>query len=496
MLQIYSSEYIINKIILYYSIIGYVLAVLLLLFNNTNMLSTLAGFIFLIINSTLANRKIFKKSPFAIPICFFTMLFINIPMLYLFIQGDSYNFGIGVANVPFSQKEYYDSLTYGFLFLTVCWFSIWLGSVVCNKKNSYKNFRPRSLNFITPLILIIFAIFISALHFFINQVNIDNFLSLNVVGKTKIGVIYSLHAFLVLSGIIIYLKINYDNKSTNNKTVIYTWVAAIIFLLFLSYQYYTGGKGAILQIGLMFFMINIAMSSAIPKSKVVFLTRKFITLLIIISPLLFLIISFKRISIGSGLDFHFDNVFVHLEGVQYMDVFHLIMWRLSANGLDRYILLFNTFIIDSYSYITAIDYAVYASKNAMNLMLPGTVYPESYAPSGQLFSQVINKNVRGWFGGADHLLLLKSLNTSSYTAFGDSMILVGLFAPLFLFIVTSIWRFIYSRINNPIIHGAMIFLFTNALGSFGIDGVIGDSFNLLLYELISIYTYYMDIKIF
>jgi hypothetical protein len=479
MVKIYSSDFFINRLIFYYSLSGYFLTVLLLLFNNHDTLNIIPGIVFLITTSILVNHGKFKKSPLAIPICFFTFIFLNIPTVYLFIQGNEYIFGNGLVGIPFTQKEYHNSIFYGFLFLTLCWFSIWYGSIVVDKI-SYKNkFYLRRYS-ITPFVLIIFAISILILHFNIHIESVNNLLNNDVVSQSKIGVLFSMHAFVTLAGTIAYLQLNFKEKITYKNEKSYKLAIGFIFVIFLFYQSYTGGKAAILQIMTMIFLVNIAMSREFEKTRIIFLSKKLFWLLLLLAPILYTVVLFKRISIGSGVAFEFSSIFFLIQEVEIQDIFHNIMLRLSSGGLDRYFLLFNSFILDSYSHIVAIDYSVYVSKNTINLVVPGTIFPEAYAPSGQLFSQVINKDVVGWSGGADQLLLLKSLNTSPYTGIGEAIVLFGLFAPFFLFIITATVLFIYFRVKNPIIKTAMIFLFFQAIPSFGIDGVIGDSFNLLI----------------
>ena len=289
-----------------------------------------------------------------------------------------------------------------------------------------------------------------------------------------------MHAFLTLAGLIVFLQLNFNEKLTYKNEKNFKFVIGLIFFLFLFYQYFTGGKAAILQILFMVFLISISISRVYDRSRIVFLSRKIFLVLILFSPVLYVIVLFKRISIGSGLKFNFENIFVLLSQAQYLEMYHNIMLRLSANGIDRYFLTFNSFIVDSYSPSVAIDYLTYASKNTINLLMPGTIFPEAYAPSGQLFSQIINKDFTGWSGGSDLLYLLKSLNTSAYTAIGDAIVLTGLFAPLLLFISTISFLFLFYQSVNPIIRTVLIFLFFSALFSYGLDGIFGDSFNLLI----------------
>lgn len=165
---------------------------------------------------------------------------------------------------------------------------------------------------------------------------------------------------------------------------------------------------------------------------------------------------------------------------QLRKILEVIFIRLAQNGLDMYLLIFNSFIGVSYDLFLSSELIIYILKNSVNLLLPGTIFPEAYAPSGQFFIEIINRDFIGWQSGLDSFELYTTLNTSAYTLFGEAIIFFGNFAPFLIFIVIYFYSKLYYSISNIFIKSILAFCFLQALGSYGIDGTIGDSFNVLV----------------
>jgi hypothetical protein len=151
-----------------------------------------------------------------------------------------------------------------------------------------------------------------------------------------------------------------------------------------------------------------------------------------------------------------------------------------------------SFAVNSYDPLTAQEFMAYLSKNTLNLVLPGTPFPESYAPSSQLFEQVIEKNLVG--GEVDAESLIKALNTQPYTVFGIFIILFGPTSPVFLFVFTFGYIFIYNKFNDVFVKILMLYFFWGVMTSFGFETVIGNSVRMYLsiffmYFLINIFSY-------
>lgn len=173
--------------------------------------------------------------------------------------------------------------------------------------------------------------------------------------------------------------------------------------------------------------------------------------------------------IGELVAYNLNDIFDLLNGIGY---------RLAWGGLDQFLLVFHSFILNSYEMSTALNLITYAAKNFINLIAPGTPFIDAYAPSSQLFYSVIDK--ANLISDFDAVSLVKSLNTQPYTLFGFFTILFGAFAPLFLFILMRIFNKIYFGIDNIFIKIIMQYFFINSLSLFGAEIVAANCINLLI----------------
>jgi hypothetical protein len=128
----------------------------------------------------------------------------------------------------------------------------------------------------------------------------------------------------------------------------------------------------------------------------------------------------------------------------------------------------------------------------VNLLLPGTPFPEAYAPSSQLFPDVIASGDLN--GNLTLFEFIHNSNTQPYTLFGIFILLFGVISPLVLFLIMVIFLFCFNRLENHFLRMAIIYFFAAALSSFGIDSVIGNSAHLLvsmvlMYGILRIFTY-------
>ena len=67
----------------------------------------------------------------------------------------------------------------------------------------------------------------------------------------------------------------------------------------------------------------------------------------------------------------------------------IILDRFCHDGIDRFFLIFHGVWVSDFDGNFLQDFYSYLKKNLLNLLLPGTVYPEAYAPSSQIFGSVL-----------------------------------------------------------------------------------------------------------
>jgi hypothetical protein len=209
---------------------------------------------------------------------------------------------------------------------------------------------------------------------------------------------------------------------------------------------------------------------------------------------LFYLALIQRISLGSGVA---PDLGTLLAGVSQFDmdvvddILDQIFYRFAQGGIDRFFLVFQSVIINEFDPGISREFVIYLAKNTVNLLLPGTPFPESYAPSSQLFPNIIQYRLMD--GNIDSSSLLKSLNTQPYTIFGVFMIIFGFSSPIFLYLFTFFCGLIFNQRNNVFVKITMMYFFSGALSSYGIEVVLGNSVHLfvsilLMYFLIQIFS--------
>jgi hypothetical protein len=216
-------------------------------------------------------------------------------------------------------------------------------------------------------------------------------------------------------------------------------------------------------------------------------------LLLLSSPVLYYFALMQRIGVKLGSRPNFTSILAGIHGINVSElsiIFNDIFSRLSMGGMDRYLLIFQSFYVNAFDPSTAWKFVGYLSKNALNMILLGTPFPQAYEPSSQLFVQVINKDLVGRL--IDTEALIRHSNTQPYTVFGIFMIIFGYAAPLLLYICTVAYVYMYNRMNNIFLKTTMLYFFFGALASYGIEIVFGNSVHLLASMLFM----YLVIEIF
>jgi len=110
--------------------------------------------------------------------------------------------------------------------------------------------------------------------------------------------------------------------------------------------------------------------------------------------------------------------------------------------------------------------------------MPGSPYPEAYAPSSQLFIDVIQMSPLE--GDVSAAYLLRSINSQAYTIFGVITIISGWMAPKFIFIYNFIFCALYSLIKHLIFRMSLIYFYFTSLSSFGFEVAAGYTYHIII----------------
>lgn len=457
--------------------------------SGAGILSTLSGFMYILIVSLLSLNNRFRRSPFSVLLCFFTLLYLNIPAAFILFEGSDYIFGDGVASIPFAQSDYQQSLPFGFLYLTILWVAVWLGIISAGTKIKQIDHKRFSTIEIKSILILGVVVLIATW--------IDNQAMANVRlnGAEKLTSLLSFvfldHAFLVMAGLVIFFKLN-EPRGFKTPNRINTLVF-VIFLAFTSMSFISGSKGAILVIFILLVLMPFAAFREYPRAQISFPSLKFLVVLVLLSLPLFYFALIQRMSLAYGVAPDLDTLLAGLDKFDAdtaYDIVRHILYRLSWGGLDRFELIFQSFVVNSFDLNTSVEFINYLAKNTLNLLLPGTPFLESYAPSSQLYSEVINKNLVG--GEIDTNTLIMSFNTQPYTIFGIFIIVFGYAAPAFIYVFLFFYIYIFNKIDSVFIKITMLYFFMGALSSYGIEAALGNSVHLF----VSILLMYFLIKVF
>lgn len=451
--------------------------------------ATLSGVVYLLIVSLLSRNKRFRRNNFAVLLCLFTLLFLNIPAAFILFKGVDYMFGDGLARLPFEQNDYWQSLPYGFLYLSVLWMALWLGIISVGTK--IQRYTQKSFTSCRLWHLVLLGAIVAIVIWLDNNRILEVRMGNAERENSLLAFLFFDHAYLVMAGVILFFKLNEPGQVVNQRRI--AVLGFIIFATFTFISFNAGSKAAFLVICILFMLLPFAASREYPHVKVVFPSIKFLVMLGLSSPPLFYFALLQRIGVKFGSRPNFSSVLAGISGISSSElsiIFNDIFSRLSMGGMDRYLLIFQSFFVNAFDPSTAWKFVGYLSKNAFNMILPGTPFPQAYAPSSQLFPEVINKVLVG--GLVETETLIRHSNTQAYTVFGIFMIIFGCAAPLLLYICTVAYVYVYNRMNNVFLKITMLYFFFGALASYGIEIVFGNSVHLL----VSMLFMYLLVEIF
>lgn len=459
--------------------------------SDAGVLSTLSGFMYLWVVSLLSLNNRFRKNSFSILLCVFTLLYLNIPVAFILFEGSDYVFGEGLASTPFAQSDYQQAPSFGFLYLTILWVAMWLGIISAGsniKKIEKARFAPIGTKPILLLGLIVLAV---------TWIDNQAFADVRLEGAEKLtsflAFVFFDHAYLVMSGLIMFFKLNEPSYFFRPRARKITSLLFMLFITFTALNFLAGSKGAILVIFILLIVLPFCFFGAHPRTTVSFPSIKFIAMLVFLAPVLFYFALIQRISLASGIAPDLSSLLAGLSEFDtslVYDITKQIFYRLSWGGIDRFLLIVQSFSIDSLDSETTREFVSYISKNTLNLLLPGTPFPEAYAPSSQLYSQVIHKNLVS--GEIDTNALIFSFNTQPYTIFGVFVIIFGFMSPIFIYVFSFAYIYIFNKIDSVFIKITMLYFFMGALSSYGIEAALGNSVHLF----VSILLMYFLIKVF
>lgn len=305
--------------------------------SEVGILLTLSGLFYIAIVSLLSLNKTFRRSPFSILLCFFTFLFLTIPVTFILIKGGDYIYGGGLASTPFPQSDYQESLPLGLLYLSVFWIATWLGIISAGtRKHEISQNRFSSIK-LMPILLL--GVIVMA----VTWINNQNYIDVALIGAEKITSLLPLiffdHAYLCMAGLILFFKLNESKCSADQRRI--TMLISVIFIGFIFTHYVSAGsKAAILIIFTFLVLYPLSYFREYHYALISTPTIRFLVILVLLSPPLFYIVLIQRVSLGSGIAPDSNTLLAGLIKVDASTIYglsDLILYRLSWGELiDSY----------------------------------------------------------------------------------------------------------------------------------------------------------------
>lgn len=414
----------------------------------------------------------FRDNIFSVLLIFFLIIYVYIPLTYISILGEDYNFGWGLASVPFSQEFYAARYLTNLYFLFLCIFSTFLGlSIFSPQFRIFSNENSLQSFGVWP----IFLLGIIAVTILVNDITTSH-AAIRAGKSGSEGLIKFLffdHAYLFISGVALIAVTTLDTNHKMKKTLILLIAFAFIGAFMLA-----GMKAGWLSLGILFLFLPYCYLRNNRTSFILFPSIYIIVSMCVLAPVIYFATYFYRFAISSSFEFDVLTILSLLDSNSLGILLEEIFYRLSAGGFDRFMLISTTFLTDGFSSYGIQEYLPYMIKNFINLILPGTIYLEAYAPSSQMFPQVIQQVQMD--GDVSASYLLSSINSQPYTIFGVMTVIGGWFAPLIIFLYNLVFSIMYAFFKNLFIRMTLIYLYWTALNSFGFEVALGYAYHLII----------------
>lgn len=454
-----------------------------------DLASILSGLLFILVSTLLSTFSAFQKRAFSFILCIFTLMYINIPIVFVLLNN-TYEFGTSLNYLPYEQKEYHNILPIATVYLTVLWFFIWMAILSIKVKfkklkvNKYKDIKIPSI-IVVGLIVLISSYFdtLEIARVFQDEDFIKEH-------SLRVFILFD-NAYLMLAGLLLTYKLNESaSKQELNR------VSHSFFLLFLLFAWAVsangGSKAAIVAIISLLFIFPISLLNQYTRIRIIIPSNKVLITLAFLSPFVFYLVLSQRIDIHN-LQYHplasdlksFGFYFSQLDMNSFYALLKSIMYRISAEAFDPYILIFKSFIM-SHDFSYSAYLLEYISKSFVNLAWPGTPYSEAFSPSSMFLPNVLQHNS---FESniSTSSQLIRSFNTQPYTIFGFALILFGaVIAPLFLYIFYYLVSALYNYLDHDFIKLAILYFCAGTFSLFGFEVLLANSAHVLI-SMIAMY---------
>ena len=444
-----------------------------------NLEDSILSFLINIIIAYSYKLKFTKDIPGYLLIAFSTLIYFQIPTIYILWTAENYNFD-SHSLMPKSSLHYNKYIFYALFFFYISYFSMLIGlglgkKIKLKKISFFSGYFNKST---TKYFIVLIGLFVLGIIFKDNSEIIFARSSSAIKEENIFALIFNDIMFMILF-VVLFYKLRNDSQTL--KLFLFFVVGFFVLNLI------AGKKSALLSIVTIFFLLPVSLFNS-RAIKIWWPTKKTITLMLLLSPLTFLYGLIARTQMN--LDFNSFNFQSFLDAASFIDfnkLMNLIVSRFSVS-INNYIVIFETFFnFENFEY--RLSFLKYTYKGFLNLILPGTPYPESYVPTSQLFSKIIS--MLPIESNLDKASLLRQANTQPFSLFGALTILLGPLSILFSFILGFLFSCFYKIINSDVVNAFMMIIIYAALQLYSIEGQLQFSIFILIssfivYQLISI----------
>lgn len=400
----------------------------------------------------LYTLKSVRRVPGMILLVISNFIYLQIPFLFIFSKDTEYTFQ-GFITTPNEDSFYYQSILTGSLFFMVSYLLMTLGMIIGNKfkfkkslvNDAFKN--PKTINAWVAIGLITFYFI-----YLDNRANVAARTDDLVKNVSILAFFFNDKTYQVIFPVLFFLI----PVQSRTKSLKYFFFGVILFF---ALNIDGASKASILLIFTTFFLTPLAIFYQDNK-EIIWPKSHLLIVGAIVSIPLFIFTAVAREISGTGVTISAEliaNLYKEIGNIDFTIMTDLIWQRLAA--------VINNFLLIYSHYSQNIDlsyrahFASYSSLSFLNLVLPGTPFPDAYVPTSQLFPKVLDQSLLE--SHLDNVTLRQQANTQPYSYFGFLIIIFG--KPLTLiisFFSGFIFSVMYQLTSQTYIKAILVFAFS------------------------------------
>lgn len=375
-------------------------------------LSLAANGFFLAVHSIETCRRL----PGAIMLAFLNLVYLQFPLFYIGLTRSSYDIA-GAAMVPHDSEWYLGQFVPAMMFFGGCYLLMTLGMLIGNGRGS-SVMRPLKLTVSRSSLVCLVVIGLFVLWTMVGDMQSIFSARADQTEKTEslVALLFNDKMYQLLFPVLFYLlPIDINVRR-------YKWCFAGTTALFIALNLFSTSKGAILVVGTSFFVFPAAIYYR--QGIRIYWPRTFVLVIAVaLAVPLYFYGQVDRAFKSTGQVFTLDAVVqaIRSNADDAGGALAPIAERVSTN-VNNFVMIYGEYRhYDDDAYRVRVRRYVWLSF--LNLVLPGTPYPEAYVLSSQLlFDVVAHAPLESLL---DKQSFLTSANTQPYTLFGFFMVAAG-----------------------------------------------------------------------